>query len=138
MKNININSLFGKNINNTKKQPLSVYSLYKDNTTKKVDFSIKELIEEKDRKERRINEKKEEMFQLCLKKIKKANKEKKVELSFKISKIDLELKDYNYKDYINYVDIRLRKLYMDTIIIDDTILISWDNIKKNLERNKKR
>lgn len=141
MDRLNINSLFNKKVSNDKSS-LNIQTLYNPKLTrksreitKKVHFNVDNIIiEQEERKKKVINEYKK-IFNLCLNKIKTANKINKTDMVFEVPKVIFTCPDYDYRECLEKIEISLRELCMDTLILsNDTIFISWYNIKDNKEK----
>lgn len=134
MNNININNLFSVSSSN---KILDVHSLYypKDNisnTQTKMDFSVDNLINEREERKKKVIEQYKKLFYLCLKKIKMANKLNKTDIIFDIPDAIFMFPEYSIIDCMKYINEKLQKLYMETLILSDkTIFITWKDIDKN-------
>ena len=147
MDGININNLFpskngetNRNYDQDRNQPLNIFSLYhpKENKKKMEEkFDIDELLNFKEEKKKKAMEQYKKYFNMCLKKIKMVNKMNKTDILYEIPLKIFREPNYDSIECLTYIDNEIQKLYMDTLIVsNNSIFITWINIKKNREAAK--
>jgi hypothetical protein len=149
MDNININNLFPlSNSRSSVDKPLDVTSLYnfdrpqnielEANVKTEINFSVESIINERKEKKRIIHNRYRKITDMCLNKIKSANKINKTDIVFNIPLTVFGCHEYNSDECLDYMEYKLRKLYMDTYILSKTaIFVSWLNIENNMKDSKK-
>jgi hypothetical protein len=134
MDNININNLFPlSNSRSSVDKPLDVTSLYNFDRPQNIELeaNVKE-------KKRIIHNRYRKITDMCLNKIKSANKINKTDIVFNIPLTVFGCHEYNSDECLDYMEYKLRKLYMDTYILSKTaIFVSWLNIENNMKDSKK-
>jgi len=138
MDRININNLFAKNNDDFKE--LDVYSLYNPRMNReenKVNFNIQRLIKLREERKKKIYIQYEKIYKMCLNKINTANNMNKLDLVYEIPESIFGHYDYNKMTCLEYIEYKLKKLFIDTCIVtDNSIYISWLNLEKNMNSNK--
>lgn len=136
MDRININNLFSSSTINNK--PLDVHSLYnpKENKIKNnIKFNVDRLVNVRDEQERRIYDGYKKIYNMCLNKIDTANSMRKTEIIYEIPRSVFRCPDYSPWECKDYLQKKLRKLDMDTLMMSDHFMfISWLNIKENRKK----
>lgn len=139
MDRISINNLFPNNSSDFK--PLDVYSLYNpvvNNTRNKNSFNVDKLTTLRKERKMKIFEHYEQIYKTCLNKIDVANDLNKTEITFEIPESIFGHYDYKKSNCLKYIELKLRKMYIDTFIYNDNaIYISWENIEKNKQLEQK-
>jgi hypothetical protein len=141
MDRININNLFSTNRIATEEIPLDVNSLYVNDlpTTKKIDFSIDNLLSHKKEKKKKVKEYYKKIYNIILKKIQCVNKiNDTTDIIYDVPELIFGLKEYNHIECIDYIQTNLRNLYhMDTLKLSNnkSIFISWKNIEENRQKH---
>ena len=134
MDKITINNLF-PSASTTDNKPLDVYSLYNPEANKiknNINFSVDKLIQVREDRRIKTVEQYKKIFNLCLAKIDSTNKMGLYELVYEIPLAVYRYPDYNPVECIEYLNNKLKILYMDTKILSiSEILISWTNIQEN-------
>ncbi len=138
MNNINIDNLFPKR-GKTLNRPIDVNNMYYPVKNKKkgyIEFNVDQLLYEQDEKKQKIKNEYKSVFNLCLKKIKTANKLNKRDIIYDVPETVLMCPGYNSLDCLLFIEDRLRKLYIDTLIMSlNQIFISWNNVRNNKKEN---
>lgn len=136
MEKININNLFKGASNEFK--PLNVHTIYdvKGNKDKeKFNLNIDRLINLRDERENRVLVQYEKTHNTCLNKITTANELNKTAVIFNVPETVYGYFNYNPKECIKYINMKLEKEKFDTLVLNDTTLyISWLNLGKNREK----
>jgi len=129
MDKISIDNLF-PNIK-FKNRPLDVYSLYNPKEIKKEDdisYNIQNLRNVREENKRKIEQVYMKVYEDCLKDIIELNKKNKTDMIYDIPLVIFG-KEYDNIDCIKYINKRLIRLNMETIILSgERIYISWSNI----------
>jgi hypothetical protein len=143
MNKINIDNLFNNTGKEEQYRPLDVYSLYnpqKNLEDKEINFSVDRLINHRKEKKNRVIDEYKKIFRMCLKKVDVANKLNTYDIVYEIPIAIYRCNEYRPKDCLNFIEERLKKLFLDTCVISDySVFISWKNIEKNkgeIEKNK--
>ena len=149
MDNINIVNLFTSSYCKADShEPLDVRSLFtfykkcnlkiNEDNRKTVDFSVDSLINVRKEKKRMIHNKYKRITDVCLNKIKNANKINQTDIIFNVPLTVFGCNEYNPWGCLDYMEYKLRKLHMDTYIMSEiTIFISWLNIENNMKNSHK-
>lgn len=137
MDRISINNLFPSN-NDFK--PLDVNSLYnpqEKHVRNKINFNIDRLVNLREERKKKVLIQYERIFNMCLNKINLANNLNKVEIVYDVPEAIYGSFDYNSNDCLEYIDDRLKKLKLDTLILDNkSIYVSWENLAKKMSKKK--
>ena len=143
MNKINIDNLFNNTGKEEQYRPLDVYSLYnpqKNLEEKEINFSVERLINHRKEKKNRVIDEYKKIFRMCLKKVDVANKLNTYDIVYEIPIAIYRCNEYRPTDCLNFIEERLKKLFLDTYVISDySVFISWKNIEKNkgeIEKNK--
>lgn len=136
MENISINSLFPKS--RFHNRSLDVYSLCnpEENKLEDVEFSVKQLILDKQERQQRIYDEYRRLYRICLSKITLANKINRSNLIHEVPLTVYGCTQYIPIECLDYIKTKLDALGFTTDIQSETkILIDWKNIedKKNKE-----
>ncbi len=100
-------------------------------------FNLERLIHLREERRVKILAQYEKIYNMVLNKITLANNLNKTELVYEVPDVVFGHYDYNSLDCINYIDIGLKKMFIDTIVLSDkTIYISWLNLDKNIRDGK--
>jgi len=144
MNRININNLFPSSttsITGNSYKPLDINSLFHPEEQRfdsKVNFSIEKLINVREEKKNKIRKKYKKIFTLCLNKITVVNNLNKTDIIYDIPDAIFRCPDYNQLDCMDFLQSRLRRLYMDTLTLSNrSIFISWLNIEDNRNMGEK-
>ena len=144
---INIDNLFGKykegGIICYENRPIDIKLLYKPINGKRnkgyVDFSIDQLLKEQEERKMIVIKEYKKYFNMCLKKIKSANKLGKVDMDFSVPDSIYRCPNYNSVDCLLFIDERLKKLYLDTYIYSlNQMYVSWKNVEENRKNANKK
>lgn len=137
MDRISINNLFPSN-NDFK--PLDVNSLYnpqEKHVRNKINFNIDRLVNLREERKKKVLIQYERIFNMCLNKINLANNLNKVEIVYDVPEAIYGSFDYNSNDCLEYIDDKLKKLKLDTLILDNkSIYVSWENLAKKMSKKK--
>ena len=136
MNNISIESLFPNSKNRIKHGTLDVNTLFpgKSNMNEDEYFDVDELSLVRKEKDKKLKDLFKVIMKQCIDRIKTANTNDYTDIVFEVPK-----KIYLYPDYyphtcLQYIEKKLRKLYIDTLIITKNhIFISWLNVDRNKE-----
>jgi len=135
MEQLNIKNLFPSSNPVTENKPLSVSTLYnhKENIKQnKIDFTIEKLLDVQEERKKKVIDEYRKSFNLILKKITDANKLGYYDLIFDVPYSAYMCPEYNITDCLDFVERRLRKIYMDTLRMGTrSIFISWSNLENN-------
>lgn len=147
MDRINIGNLFPESSNGSSNKPLDIKSLYnpdfnknkfgQEEKIKQVDFDLSKLInKKKDREKRAVLEYKKK-FNMILNKIDISHGLDKTDLIYTVDIQVFKCPEYNSMKCLEFIEEKLRKMYMDTLILSDnkSIFISWLNIEDNKEKD---
>ena len=149
MYNINICNLFPASYSGTDSHsPLDVRTLYdfnkkcslkiNDDNRKPVEFNVESLINVRKEKKRMTHNKYKKITDVCLNKIKNANKINQTDIIFNVPLTVFGCNEYNTWNCLDYMEYKLRKLHMDTYVMSETtIFISWLNIENNMKNSHK-
>ena len=139
MDKLNVDNLF-PSTNKTKNRPLDVYTLYNNRVIQKdkeIEFSIDSLINFREDKKKRAVEHYERIYEMCLDRIAYANKMSKTDIVYRIPLGIYRCPEFLSKECLRIIETRLRKLYLDTLILDQSSLfISWMNLAQNKKQAK--
>nr|QBK89007.1 MAG: uncharacterized protein LCMiAC02_01000 [Mimivirus LCMiAC02] len=148
MSGFGINNLFGSNNNiqsNASKRnnkPFSIHSLSRStNARLRCTFNAEKLKKIRDAKKNKIKAEYQRKYVICLNRIKKLNKSNITDMIYEIPIMMLNCSRYKPRDCLNYINERLLKQYMDTLILSDSdnrIFISWFHIEENIYEEEKR
>jgi hypothetical protein len=135
---ININKLVSSNFPTNSSQDISVMSLYKsslnNNKSNNLIGNVHQLIKVREERDNRLKKEIQKIFDNCMDRIQKVNESGILEIVMTIPKSVYGHPNYVSVDAINYIDQKLKSVYMDTeILSDNEIYVSWDNIKQNME-----
>ena len=140
MDKININNLFPNQNNDFK--PLDVYSLYgsKDaKLTNQVTFSIDNLLNKNKLKRLKVYKEYHKIYRMCLTKVSIAINMDLLNICYQIPENAIGYNNYDKNDCLNYLQEKLKLMYMDTFVIsDNTLFVSWEHVednKKNIREN---
>ncbi len=129
MDKINISNLFpATNNQHNDYQPLDVQSLYSitEKKPKKINFNIERLVKLREERKMKVLLQYEKVFNLCLNKINLANDLNKLELVYEVPEAMYGSFEYNSIDCLFYISEKLKKMGIDTIILNEySIYISW-------------
>ena len=135
MDRISINNLFPSSNNF---QPLDVNSLYNVNeqrTKNKITFNIDKLVSLREERKKKVFVQYEKIFNMCLNKINLANGLNKNELVYYVPEAVYGYFDYNSINCLEYIEDKLRKMKLETLILDNTSLyVSWENLAKKIKK----
>jgi hypothetical protein len=133
MDKININNLFPSSSDNFK--PLDVESLFNFNeqkNRKKMSFNVERLVRLREERKMKVLSQYEKVFGFCLNKITLANNMNKLEVVYDLPEAMYGSFEYNVVDCLMYIDEKLLKMELDTLIINEnTIYISWVDLGKD-------
>ena len=136
MDKLNSSNLYGKYSNGTNK-PLNIHTISYP-SHKKRKFSINNLINRREEKKKAVEEEYKKIFNDCLDTIDSIDNLDKTDLIYDIPSNVFRCSDYDPKTCMERLQVNLRRLYMDTLVLTDkSIFISWFNIKKNKQMQKK-
>jgi len=140
MEKININNLFSQNAQtkvNSSSKSLNIYSLFNRDIPKKDNFSIDKLINIREKREKKIIKEYRKKYRHCLDKIEETNNLDKYDTVYIVPMAMYDHTDYDPEACIEYIDKKLKKYYMDTLVLSSNkIFISWNNIKKNRDADR--
>ncbi len=145
MDKISIDNLFPSS-NKDNNKPLDVTSLYNNHNRRKNEdtFSVDSLINDWEKKKRKVTENYKKRYYMVLRKIKEINKiNNTTEIIYDVPEVVYGCREYDPYKCLEYIETRLRNLhYMDTLKLSNkSIFISWKNIeenRKNKEENNKK
>jgi hypothetical protein len=135
MDNINVNNLFLEKSD----EVYYVQKLY-DPLTKNYEhnFNIDNIIAKQEEKRDKLDNIYKEIFRKCLIKIDHLNNKYIMDVIYEIPEYIVGCIGYSVSECIAMIQISLRKLFMETLIIDNNkIFISWYNIKENKKKFEK-
>lgn len=99
------------------------------------DFNLSKLIKIREEKNKRVTDNYKKLLNNCLSRINEANKYHKTEVTYDVPSVLFGTYEYNIVDCITYIINHLKKLGFDTLILNQTIYISWDYLlEKELEK----
>lgn len=119
-------------------QPLNVTNIYntdENKTQTKLNFNIDRLIKLRDERKKKILTQYEKIYNMCLNKINTANNLNKTEVIYEIPDAMYGHTDYNIGDCVLYVNNKLNKMSLDTLILGSKIYITWLNLAENIKKN---
>lgn len=122
-------------------RPLDVYSLYNTKEQRiqnQLNFNIDRLVKLREEKKNKIFIQYDKIFNMCLKKINRANDLYKTEVIFDIPEGIYGQNDYNPLQCIEYINKKLHDMCLDTLILNKSIYISWLNLGENLKKDKEK
>lgn len=143
MNGININNLFPSlNGASTTNHPIDIRTLYSssrqtpstiENSYKQVNsFDLHKMLETPKIKQEQANAFYKKRFDMILNKIGNAHNFNMTSIICDVPPIVFRCPMYNPQACLDYIEDRLRKLYMDTLILGDrSVFISWVNIEEN-------
>lgn len=120
-------------------KPLDVYSLYNTKEQRiqnQLNFNIERLVKLREERKNKIFVQYDKIFNACLNKINRANNLHKTEVLFDIPEGIYGHNDYNPLQCIEYIDKKLKDMCLDTLILKQSIYISWLNLSDNLKQPK--
>ena len=137
MEKLNIDNLFStKNKISASSEPLTVYTLFHPDINKETNnLNINRLINVREkRKDKIIKEYKKKYIQ-CYKTIEKLNNLNTYKMVHVVPTVVYDCPDYKPEDCIKYIENKLKKYYMDILVLSNkSIFISWDNLKENRDK----
>lgn len=137
MHSINIDNLFprSKEKERTTPKTIDISTLFHPVAHKDkgyVDFNVDHLLQEQQERKEKIKNEYKRIFNLCLKKIKLANKLDQKDILFDVPESVFMHTKYDPLECLLFIQERLRKLFLDTFIISiNQIFISWNNVESN-------
>jgi len=140
MEKININNLFSSKENvsngtNNSSKPLDIYSLFHRDVNKIYNFSVEKLINVRENREKEVLKEYRKKYKHCLDRIEEINNLDKYDTVYTIPMVIYDCTDYKPEDCIKYIEKKLKKYYIDTLVLSHkSIFISWNNIKKNRDK----
>jgi hypothetical protein len=141
MDHINIGNLFSNGSRVDNYIPLDVNSLYntqKNLEEQNLDFNINKLINVREERRQEVINKYRKVFRICLKKINEANRLNTTDMIFEIPQAIFGCSEYSQFECINYIEKKLRNLYLDTLPLSKkSLFISWKNIQSNINNSNK-
>ena len=140
MSKVSIDLLFPSNSGKRKYGNIDIETLFpinNNNARFKVNmpvFDPDKLTEERENRKNELKQIYRNMLSLCLKKITNVNKMDCTDMVYEVpTKVFLYPK-YNSLECLQYIEKKLRKSYLDTLIISDkSIFVSWLNVSRNKE-----
>lgn len=136
MERLNINNMFPESKIREDK-PLDVRSLYystEKRRSKKVEFKVEDITKRWEEKRKKVVQQYKKVYNMCLNAIKNSNKMNKFDIVYEVPIAVYMCPDYSSVECLEYIEEKLKKLYLDTLIINHfSIFISWVNIKENKE-----
>ena len=120
-------------------KPLDVYSLYNTKEQRiqnQLNFNIERLVQLREEKKNKIFIQYDKIFNACLNKINRANNLHKTEVLFDIPEGIYGHSDYNPLQCLEYIEKKLQDLCLDTLILKNSIYISWLKLGDNLKNVK--
>ena len=138
MSNIRITSLFPNQFKI--KSEYNISSIYKDRNSyfdKEItnDLKIDELINKKNKPKQTKLKYYKQYLNACYIEITKANNRNLTHTLFTLPKSFSLIKDCSVYECLLYIEKKLRKKGLDTIIINRTLFIDWSKIEENIKMN---
>jgi hypothetical protein len=131
---INLLTANDTNINNTNTNELSLFSLA--NNKKDINYidNINNLIKSRKHRRKQLLHEYNKLFDRCIERINIANKMNKTDICFDIPEYILGCNDYIVSECLDFIQNKLRSLYIDTLkITNNSLFISWMYIELNRE-----
>ena len=136
MNNISIETLFPSSKHKIKNGQLDVNTLFPEDSRLNDDtyFNVDELANERKDKENKLRKVYKTLLRQCITKAKTANSGDYTDIIFDVPKTVYLCPHYNSHKCLLYIEKKMRKLYIDTLIITERhIFISWLNVDRNKE-----
>lgn len=141
MDKISINNLCPQ-ANIIEDKPLDISSLNNSierKNKKKTELHVEDLTARWEEKKRKKFHEYKKIYNMCLSKIKQANKINRFDLLYEIPTVVYMCPQYDSVECLDYLQEKLKSLYLDTMIVNKySIFISWMNIKENKEKADKK
>jgi hypothetical protein len=120
--------------NETKYEPLDVYSLYniQENKTKQTEeISVSSLIKQKKDKLQKVYDEYRKIYRMCLTRIKMANKISIYSIYYEIPIAVFRCPEYSQIECLDYISSKLKKLpqFEINIILPNILFINWSELK---------
>jgi len=134
MNNISIETLFPTSKGKIKNGKLDVNTLFPEDTRLEDDvyFDVDELANERKNKENKLKKVYRMLMEQCITKIKSANVGDYTDIIYEVPKSVYLCTGYNPHKCLLYIEKKLRKQFIDTLIITDRhLFISWLNVDRN-------
>jgi len=137
MEKLNIDNLFSsKNKTLESSDPLTIYTLFHPEVNKeKNNFSVDKLINVREKRKNKIVKEYKKKYIQCCKNIEELNNLNTYCTTVVVPIAVYDCPDYKPEDCIKYIENKLKKYYMDILVLSNkSIFISWDNIKENRDK----
>ena len=144
MDRINISNLFPAAVDNNSisNKPLDIHSIINSTKSnkanilvpviKKSNFNLNKIINKKSNRQKLAVLEYKKIFNLVLNKITIADDTNNTSIIYEVTDAIFSCPEYKSLECLNYIENRLRKMYMDTFKISEkSIFICWKNIEEN-------
>lgn len=134
MENLSIQSLFNCKTGNSK--VIDIKSIVNNHNDS---FDVNKIIAAKEERRKKLCNIYEKLYVKSINKIEIANSLGRTDLLYYVPNKVKDIPEYNSKECLSYIDKRIKSIYMDTHIVNNTIIfITWFYIEANIENEKQK
>lgn len=134
LNNMSIQTLFNCKTGNSKIIDINSIVNKKDDS-----FNINKIIVAKEERRKKLCELYDKLYEKCTNKIEIANSLGKNDLLYYVPIKIKNIPEYNSKECLIHIDKRLKSIYMDSHIVNGTVIfITWFYIEANIENEKQK
>ena len=139
--NISVDNLFpeGKHKSGNNNKKLDIDTLFKGtplNDEPEIDFSSDKLLDKIKKRRKNKLKKFNEMLRYCYQRIEETDNNNDTDLVFSVIENIPDCKEYEPRECLEYISLKLRTQYLDTKILSNTtIFITWKYLELKKENN---